>query len=144
MTPWAPVVIRLAVVVLPGADDALTLGSTTLREQLDIDVMEGLKNRALGEKQTTEVETVARGNAETLGPVHVRRVVAKQCDRLLISRRSKGGRYLSKGDSDETAINVLDPASELQLRVVALEGALLQAALDGMPSPVMTAVGEMV
>lgn len=66
MTPWAPVVIRLAVAVLQGAGVVLTLGLKTLREQLDIDVTQGLENKELGHKKTTELETTAGGMAVSL------------------------------------------------------------------------------
>lgn len=39
---------------------------------------------------------------------------------------------------------LLDPASERQLGVDALDDALLHAARDGMPSPVMTVLREVV
>lgn len=47
-TPSVPVMIRLTVVLLPRGDDVLILGSKFLREQLNIDVVPGLKARALG------------------------------------------------------------------------------------------------
>ena len=46
MTPWAPVTIRLALVVMPGEDDLLVLRSKTLREKLSIDVMKQLRDTA--------------------------------------------------------------------------------------------------
>ena len=47
MTPWGPVTIWLALAVLPGEDDLLILGSKTLREKLDIDVMRQLRDTAV-------------------------------------------------------------------------------------------------
>ena len=44
MTPWAPVTIRLALVVMPGEDDLLILGSKMLREKVSIDVMKQLRD----------------------------------------------------------------------------------------------------
>lgn len=46
MTPWAPVVIRLAVSMLPG-DAALILGSKAPRLQLNIDILKGLRTKVL-------------------------------------------------------------------------------------------------
>lgn len=43
----APVGIKVVMVVLPGGDDVLILGSKTLLEQLGIDVMNGLRGTAL-------------------------------------------------------------------------------------------------
>lgn len=40
--------IKLAVVILPGGNDVIIFEPTTLCEQLSIDVMEGLKAKALG------------------------------------------------------------------------------------------------
>lgn len=37
--PWASVIIRHALAVMPGNDDSFTLGSETLREKLSFDVM---------------------------------------------------------------------------------------------------------
>lgn len=48
LTPWAPVVILLAVAVVPGGDGVLILGSKARREQLNIDEMESLRAKALG------------------------------------------------------------------------------------------------
>lgn len=50
-TPWAPLVVRLTVAILPGGDDTLVLGSKTLREKLHIDVMDGLRVRAQGQHE---------------------------------------------------------------------------------------------
>lgn len=46
-TPWAPVVIRLAVAVVPGGDDVLILGSKTLRAQPNTDILRGLWAKAM-------------------------------------------------------------------------------------------------
>lgn len=68
------VVIWLAVAALLGVEDVRVLGSTTCPEQLEIDVMEGLNNKALGTQTTTERKTTAGGRGETWGLVNVRRV----------------------------------------------------------------------
>ena len=47
-TPWGPVVISTAFVVIPGTDSVLILGSRTLREKLGIDAMASLKGKAQG------------------------------------------------------------------------------------------------
>lgn len=47
LTPWAPMVIRWTVAVLPGGDDVMILNSKALREQLNIDIMEGLRAKPL-------------------------------------------------------------------------------------------------
>ena len=46
MTPWAPVTFRLALAVMPGEDDLLSLGSKTLREELSIGVMKQPRDTA--------------------------------------------------------------------------------------------------
>lgn len=56
MTPWAPVVIRLAIAVLPGGVDLLILGSKTLRKQLNIDILGGLRAKVLGHGNLAESE----------------------------------------------------------------------------------------
>lgn len=73
VSAWAPAVIRLPVAVPSGVDVILIWESKTLHEQLDIDKMQGLTNKASGTKKTTETETTASGTAETLGPINVRR-----------------------------------------------------------------------
>lgn len=55
MMPWAPVVIRLTVAILQGGDDTLVLGSEILREQLSIDVMDGLQTRVQGQRELQEL-----------------------------------------------------------------------------------------
>lgn len=45
LAPWVPVVIWLAMAILTGGDENLILSSKTLREQLDIDGMDGLRVR---------------------------------------------------------------------------------------------------
>ena len=47
-TPWGPVVISTAFAVIPGTDNALFLGSKTLREKMGIYVMTSLKGKAQG------------------------------------------------------------------------------------------------
>lgn len=49
--PWMLVVIKLAVAVLPSGDDVLILGSMTLWEQLNVDIMEGLEARGKEERR---------------------------------------------------------------------------------------------
>lgn len=56
LTPWAPVVIRLAVVVFPGRDDVLILSSKMLREKINIDIMARLRAKALGYCELAESE----------------------------------------------------------------------------------------
>lgn len=46
LTPWAPVDMKLAVVVLPGGNGEIILGSRALLMQLGIDVMERLNIKA--------------------------------------------------------------------------------------------------
>lgn len=48
MMPWVPVLIRLAVALLPGGDNKLILSSNKLREQLKINVMDKLRVVAQG------------------------------------------------------------------------------------------------
>lgn len=49
LTPWVSVVMRLSLAILPaGVNDVLTFGTKTLREQLDIDIMQGLKAEVVG------------------------------------------------------------------------------------------------
>lgn len=69
LTPWAPVVINLAMAVLYGGDNVLNLGSRTLYEQLKIDVMEGLKPKASGSGVWNENDHVAISKVDTSGSV---------------------------------------------------------------------------
>lgn len=57
-TPSVPVVIRLAVAALPGegGNGFLTLDSKTLREQLNVDLMEELRARVLSHGELAESE----------------------------------------------------------------------------------------
>lgn len=49
LTSWVSVVMRLSVAILSaGVNDVLTLGTRTLREQLDIGIMQGLKAKLVG------------------------------------------------------------------------------------------------
>lgn len=47
LTPWPPMGIKLAAVVLPGGDEPLIFEPNTPREQLDNDVMTRLKANVL-------------------------------------------------------------------------------------------------
>lgn len=67
--------IKLAVVVLPGGDSILILGSTTLREKRSVEeVIDGLKEKVLGlnEVKKNDQTTIPRGN--TTHNISVRRV----------------------------------------------------------------------
>ena len=46
-TPWGPVGITMLFIVLPGGGDVVSIGQTTLREKLGIDVMTQLKASVL-------------------------------------------------------------------------------------------------
>lgn len=47
MTPWAPVVIKLAPAVLPGDNGVLIIDSKSMREHLGIDAMSSLRHTVL-------------------------------------------------------------------------------------------------
>lgn len=74
LTPWASVGIELAMAVLPDRDDVLILEPRALREKLNIDVMEGLKARALGSGVMEMGDPVAARRADTSGENSARQV----------------------------------------------------------------------
>ena len=45
VTPWVPVLICVALAVIPGSDNVLVVGNKTLRERPELDVVSDLKRR---------------------------------------------------------------------------------------------------
>ena len=75
-TPWAPVTIRLALVVMFEEDDSLILRSKTLCERLNIDEMQQMRGSAAaseGGASSTEA-TTAEVPARPSEVIRVRRV----------------------------------------------------------------------
>lgn len=56
VTPWAPMVVRLAVAVLRGNGDVLILVSKTPQEYFLIDIMDELGAKGLGHGELAEPE----------------------------------------------------------------------------------------
>lgn len=66
LTPWPPVGVKLAVAVLSGGDDVLILiGSRILREKLNIDVIQRLKEKALRLDEVKRIDQVAFRRGDT-------------------------------------------------------------------------------
>ena len=76
MTPWVPIVVRLALAVMPGENDLLILGPKTLPETLDIDVMKQLRDTAAASGGGASSMDHAPAEVPTMPPgvIGVRRV----------------------------------------------------------------------
>ena len=136
LTPWGQVSVRLAVAVLPGGDDVLILGSKTLREQLNINVMDGLMAKVMGPG------IPGAGGQEELarrlgGHVSIRLVsLALDAVQEIVDLET------AVGEEDESRTDallargpamVMEPENERGLRLEAPQAALARVADEGMP-----------
>ena len=129
LTLWGPVDIRLAVAVLPGGDDVLILGSKTLREQLNIDVMDGLKAKVLGPG------IPGAGGQEELARCPGGHVSMRHVSLALDAVQQIAELEAAAGEEDESftgallargPATVMEPEHERVLRLEALWAALLR------------------
>lgn len=139
LTPWALVVIRLSVSILPGGDDVLILGSRTFGEERGIDLVQGLTPKVIdrGALESSVAGDLTPGKCDAAGTVGLRRLSVSLAGSQRITdskeepdahRNSFTEDFLARGPS-----MVMEPNTQQSLRLEALESALDQRAQEGMP-----------
>ena len=139
MTPWAPVIIWLALAVMPEEDNLLILRSKTLREKLSIDVMKQLRDTAAASGGGASIMEHAPAEVPAMPPkiigVHRVAVTTEEMQLADIEGEAAGE---TNGLEDvlldrEPDMMMSFSDRDIQQREQVLEDAILRAARAGMP-----------